>query len=162
MAIPGFTAEESLLKSTAIYGGSAAHRGATGTSVLLPQLTRVCSACSGLLRGTRYCCDIRITCNPWAAAPLFSFVKQKSVVCCRGLKAYLRALRAWGACCKISSHQAIGNAGWATVGVTAYDVQLCAVTNETIVARFPLRLNSARIQHGHIAPPTVLLACAAK
>ena len=71
MAIPGFTAETSLSKSNAIYGGSAPYRGANGTSMLLPQLTRVCSECSGLLRGTRYCCDIRITCNPWGGCTTF-------------------------------------------------------------------------------------------
>ena len=65
--LPGFTAEHSLGKAGANYRAMNAYDHPPGFGAVLPQLlTTVCSTCShGLARGTRYCCDTEITCNPY-------------------------------------------------------------------------------------------------
>ncbi len=63
--MPGFTAETSLYRSSTNYRVGGAHSGLSEAGMVVPQMARVCSECTGFWYGTRYCCDIQITCNPW-------------------------------------------------------------------------------------------------
>ena len=66
--LPGFTAENSLDKANASYRATNAYGVPTASGAVLQQaLKTICSDCIGagfLQRGTRYCCDIEITCHP--------------------------------------------------------------------------------------------------
>jgi hypothetical protein len=65
-SMPGFTAERSLYPSNTSYRMVGTYAGLSEVGEVVPQkMTRVCSECSDTWRGTRYCCDIEITCNPY-------------------------------------------------------------------------------------------------
>lgn len=68
--MPGFTAEISLRRMGANYRMTGTHSVPRAAGVVLPQV-QVCSDCSDWLRGTRYCCDVTITCNPYGGCTTF-------------------------------------------------------------------------------------------
>jgi len=63
MNIPGYTAETLLSKTKTNYRTMSAH--ASGANGVVPQLTRLCTECSGSFFGIRRCCDMEIiSCVP--------------------------------------------------------------------------------------------------
>jgi hypothetical protein len=76
--LPGFTADRSLLRTEGNYRAVAAYGGRSASGSVLPQMSRVCSACSNWVRGTRYCCDIEITCNPWGGCTVFQICETEA------------------------------------------------------------------------------------
>jgi hypothetical protein len=63
MRIPGYTAQTSLYKTRTNYRSVGTHD--PGTGEVVPQLSRVCTECSGFFFGSRNCCDVEILyCNP--------------------------------------------------------------------------------------------------
>ncbi len=58
MSIPGYTAETSLYRTKANYCLVGAH--APGAGVVVPQLSKACTECTGFFIGTRTCCDVEV------------------------------------------------------------------------------------------------------
>jgi hypothetical protein len=56
MNMPGYTAEASLYQTKTNYRQVGVH--SRGAGEVVPQLTRVCTACSSRFSGTRRCCDL--------------------------------------------------------------------------------------------------------
>lgn len=73
MNMPRFTAETSLYRTKTNYRKAGAHAALPVSGRVVPQQLPVtaCSGCSGFLRGTRYCCDVRITCDPYGGCTTF-------------------------------------------------------------------------------------------